>query len=155
MFDWIPITAGIELVVTYIGPFRLNTEIAFQVEPARRPEEAVAAGSDIRPQMNSIKAVPNPFIVASQYQVADADRRLLFTHLPPRGTLRIFTVSGQFVQQLQWEPSDLSGNGDLFWDLVTREGVDLAAGLYVFVVEARNPATGRDVKKIGKFVVIR
>jgi hypothetical protein len=37
----------------------------------------------------------------------------------------------------------------------TREGQDLGSGLYVFVVEAVNPATLGTVKKIGKFVVIR
>ncbi|KPK56120.1 MAG: hypothetical protein AMS21_12940, partial [Gemmatimonas sp. SG8_38_2] len=69
--------------------------------------------------------------------------------------LRIFTVSGQFVQELNWGPSDLAGNGDLFWNMRTREGWYAASGLYVFTVVATNPADGQELKKIGKFVIIR
>jgi hypothetical protein len=82
-------------------------------------------------------------------------RRLMFVGLPPRGMIQIFTASGQFVQQLLWEPHDLRGHGDLFWDMQTREGTEIAAGLYVFAVQARDPESGRELKKIGKFIVIR
>ncbi len=79
----------------------------------------------------------------------------MFTHLPPTGSIRIFTVSGQFVQELTWGPEDLARNGDLFWDMKTRENRDLAAGLYIYVVEATNPADGGRLTKTNKFVVIR
>jgi len=120
--------------------------------------EAVDAGNDIRAQLDSVKAVPNPYIMFSQFQIATTqqdDARLMFTHLPPEGELRIFTVSGQFVQELRWGPDDLSGNGDLYWNVRTREGTDVAGGLYLFVVTANDPATRASVKKIGKLVVIR
>jgi hypothetical protein len=60
-----------------------------------------------------IRVVPNPFVIHSLYQTTATDSRLLFTNLPPRGTLRIYTVSGQFVQQITWTPDDLSATGDL------------------------------------------
>ena len=113
------------------------------------------SGQDIRTQMDSIKTVPNPYIGVSQYQTSNSEARLVFTHLPPTGSIRIFTVSGQFVQELTWGPEELAGNGDLFWDMKTREGWELAAGLYIYVVEATNPADGGRLTKTNKFVVIR
>ncbi len=78
--------------------------------------------------------------------------------MPPRGTLRIYTVAGQFVQQIDWTPEDLRGTGDLFYDLKSREGGDLASGLYIWVLSApRNPdnPASRRMSARGKFVVIR
>jgi hypothetical protein len=74
--------------------------------------------------------------------------------------LRIYSVSGQLMQQLSWTASDLvaSGNnsphGDLPYNLRTREGLDLGSGLYLFVLTARGPNANGKVAR-GKFVVIR
>ena len=87
-----------------------------------------------------------------------ADSRLLFTNLPSRGALRVYTVSGQFVQQITWEGDDLEGDGDLFWDMKTREGIDIASGLYLWVVTAPTDpsnANSGTIQARGKFVVIR
>ncbi len=80
---------------------------------------------------------------------------MMFTHLPPDGELRIYTLSGQFVQEVDWDPDELTGNGDLFWDMQTREGNEIGPGLYIFVARATDPATGREITKRGKFVIIR
>jgi len=82
----------------------------------------------------------------------------LFTNMPPVGTLRIYTLSGQFVQQIDWTATDIAGDGDLFYDLKSREGIDLATGLYIWSVTApSNPtvATSAPVTSRGKFVIIR
>ena len=156
--DWESNVEGEVLLVFYIAPYQLESQLTFETQRSITGEEAIAAGLDISSQVDSIKVVPNPYVMFSQYQIATPqqnDARLMFTHLPPRGTLRIFTVSGQFVQEIQWEPSELAGNGDLFWDMRTKEGNEIGAGLYVFTVQAQNPAGGGEVKKIGKFVIIR
>jgi hypothetical protein len=130
----------------------------FDVKEAILDEEVLTAERDISGQIDSVKVVPNPYVMFSEYQVASPgqdDARLLFTHLPPSGTIRIFNVAGRFVQELTWQPSDLAGNGDLFWDMRTRESNQIAAGLYVFVLEAENPANGDVLRKSGKFVIIR
>jgi hypothetical protein len=84
--------------------------------------------------------------------------RLAFTNLPSRGTLRIYTLAAQFVQQIDWEPADLVGDGDLFWDMRTREGIDAASGLYIWVVTAPsnpNDPGSAPLQARGKFVIIR
>jgi hypothetical protein len=105
-----------------------------------------------------IKVVPNPFVIFSAYQSNVTDSRILFSNVPSRGTMRIYTVAGQMVQQITWEPADLVGDGDLFWDLKTREGIDIASGLYIWVLTAptdpNNPASA-PLRARGKFVVIR
>ncbi len=156
--DWISNIDGQNLAVQYTAPVGLADQAAFDVLWAVSGSDAIDAGRDISAQVDSIKVVPNPYVMFSRYQIATPqqdDARLMFTHLPPEGTLRIFTVTGQFVQEITWGPDDLAGNGDLFWNMRTREGTDVASGLYVFVVEARNPATDQMLKKIGKFVIIR
>ena len=104
--------------------------------------------------LNEIRVVPNPYVVFSTYEQANANRRLMFIGLPPTGTLSVYTVAGQFVQRITFDESMLDGNGDLYWDMRTRENTDLASGLYLFYVDG---TTGDNlpVKKLGKFVVIR
>jgi hypothetical protein len=104
--------------------------------------------------------VPNPYIVFSNYNdprptALALQKPLLFTHVPSRGTLRIYTVAGQLVQQLTWTESDLNGTGDLLWDLRTREGNLIAGGMYLFMITGKD-AAGSDLgSHMGKFVVIR
>jgi hypothetical protein len=83
---------------------------------------------------------------------------VLFTNLPATGTLRIYTVAGQFVQQITFTPDDLEGAGDLFFNLRTREGSDMASGLYLWVLNAPSDptnATSTPLRAAGKFVIIR
>jgi hypothetical protein len=115
--------------------------------------------------MERIQVVPNPFVVSSAYdrltsgRVVDANI-VKFVNVPSEGMLRIYTISGQLMQQLTWTKSDLiaSGNGsphgDLPYNLRSREGLDLSSGLYVFVLTARGENANGKVAR-GKFVVIR
>jgi hypothetical protein len=85
----------------------------------------------------------------------------MFTHVPPSGTLHIYTLSGQFVQQIIWDETSpdirmqLSGDGDLVWNLRSREGNFVNSGLYLYVITGKD-ATGKSVgSRTGKFVIIR
>ncbi|WP_158514731.1 hypothetical protein [Gemmatimonas phototrophica] len=115
--------------------------------------------------LSKISVVPNPYIVRSDVDdVTPANRtsvgNIVFTGLPDEGTLRIYSVSGQYLQELKWTASDLlrSGNnstsGDLAYNLRTREGIDLGSGLYLFVVTATGERGKNQVHR-GKFVIIR
>ena len=110
----------------------------------------------IRSGLGAVRVVPNPFIMLSQYGPnAERGQRLMFTHLPPRGIIRIYTVAGQFVQQITWDEANLGGNGDLTWNMRTREGNVLAAGLYIYVLTATDASGGTIASRTSKFVVIR
>ena len=85
----------------------------------------------------------------------------MFTHIPAQCKIRIFSVSGVLIDEIEVDNSldsrenvwDLnsSANGTVHWDLRSKEGLEIAAGYYIYHVEST--VTG-DVK-VGKFAVIK
>jgi hypothetical protein len=75
-----------------------------------------------------------------------------FRNLPAdKGTIRIYTLAGDLVKEIEFDGRN--GIGTMKWDLVSRNGQDVASGIYIYSVETdTNDAFKR---KIGKFVVIR
>ena len=69
-----------------------------------------------------------------------------FIHLPPRCTIRVFTLAGDIVATLE---HDDPVRGELSWNLLSESNRAIASGVYVFTVESDFG------KQIGKFVVIR
>jgi len=133
-------------LVTYYVPFRGGEELRFELVPARTAADVLASGG--RVDLSQVHVVPNPYIFASQYEREPNQRVLKFTNLPPEGRIRIYDVAGRFIQEINYDADDLKG-GDLDWDMQTREQLELAYGLYIFVLESGGQ------KKMGKFVVIR
>lgn len=106
--------------------------------------------------LNKIAVVPNPYIAGQNpdgwdLNPSDSDptgTRVAFIGLPrAESTIRIFTLAGDLVQTL--EHDGRGGSGTAFWNLVTRSGQDVVAGIYLYAVEA-----GRRVKT-GRFVIVR
>jgi hypothetical protein len=152
-----------ELNVLYFSPLGGDLlAFDFEISPtvAGRQIAAVTARD-----LSRVKVVPNPYVMFSQYEQTLNTKRLLFTNLPPTGVIRIYTASGQFVQQIRWTEDDLERNcaattsttdcqaaGDLHWNMRTKEDLELGPGFYLFVVTAT--VGGKKVEKLGKFVVI-
>ena len=147
-----PYQDGERLELRFLTPYTFASVVTLNVTGAT-PKETLT-----RADLRNVRVVPNPYVVQSVYDEVSVNRvgtsRILFTGVPASGLLRVYSVSGQFLQQLTWSEGDLNGTGDLPYDLRTREGTDLATGLYIYVIDA----TGTDGKKQqvrGKFVVIR
>ena len=144
---------GWKLVIDYPRPFTLASEVAIAVSGGVPLQARLT-----KTQLKQIRVVPNPYVVVSDVDRLFAGRvgdpRIIFTGVPQEGVLRIYSVSGQFLQQLSWTPADLNGTGDLAYDLRTREGLDLAAGLYIYVLTPKGANAGSPLAR-GKFVVIR
>ena len=140
-----PTVPGTRQMIQYLVPFSGGEELTFRIAPALLAKDVTTV---TRAQLNQVHVVPNPYIVTSAYERATADRVLKFTGLPPQGRIRIYDVTGRFIQELNYTPEDLAG-GDLNWDMLTREGLELAYGLYMFVLDADGERAS------GKFVVIR
>ncbi|MDZ7372292.1 MAG: hypothetical protein ONB12_14115, partial [candidate division KSB1 bacterium] len=109
--------------------------------------------------------VPNPYVASNLMEPSVVNkwlnqrRRLLFTNLPERCTIKIFTVSGVLVRELH-APDDAvtsyngwgqANNGMLHWDMLTSEGLEIAAGMYFYHV--KDDQTGEEIT--GKFAVIK
>ena len=109
----------------------------------------------IKNDMDKIRVVPNPYIVTNTMEQAirnnglNQQRQLLFTHIPAQCKIKIFTSSGILIRELDVDNS--SDNGTYHWDMLTKEGLEIAAGIYVFLVESKLT----NDKKIGKFAVIK
>ncbi len=97
-------------------------------------------------ELDSIKVVPNPYLVRSGYYETASDRRIRFVQLPQQCRISIFTVTGELVKS--FEHNDVY-SGNIWWDLRTGSGNLIAPGLYIYIVEAG------DKQHVGKFAVVR
>ncbi len=95
--------------------------------------------------LKKIRVVPNPYFVTSAFDTK-SENRLMFTHLPNECNIVIYTVAGDKVRSLYH-----NDNSSIeYWDIKNDEGLEVAYGLYVYVVKTNNGE-----KHIGKFSVIR
>jgi hypothetical protein len=103
-------------------------------------------------QLDNIAVVPNPYTGAASWETNPAfgsgERKIYFIHLPPNSTIRIYTISGHLVDKITHD--DPVHNGAEAWDLKSKEGIDIAYGVYIYHVDA--PGIG---EKIGKFALIK
>lgn len=105
-----------------------------------------------RDALEDVIVVPNPYIAYSAGEIAGVrtgdrdDRRVEFRNLPPKCTIRIYTIVGELVDTI--EKND---NRDFAtWNLLTFEAQEIAYGVYIYHVDA--PGIGT---KIGRFAVIK
>jgi hypothetical protein len=129
-------------------PFLDSDEFQFTVTgPKESPSLAKA-------QLDNIKVVPNPYIGAASWEARNTyssgrgERAIHFIHLPRKCTIRIFTVRGELVQTIEHESTVLNGTAD--WDLLSKDQLDVAYGVYVYHIEAEGIG-----EKIGKFAIIK
>ncbi|MCU7513848.1 MAG: hypothetical protein HF300_14880 [Ignavibacteria bacterium] len=128
-------------------PFRTGEYVDFTTKaPYLDPSKA-------KNDLSQVDVVPNPYTGAASWEplttnVGRGERRITFVNLPASCTIRIYTISGRLVQSITHTGS--SDNGQEAWNLVSRDGMDIAYGVYVYHVEA--PGVGT---KIGRFAIIK
>jgi hypothetical protein len=154
---YLPVEPGWKEYFELTRTFDARTEVALTALPFTTGNVITST------QLAKVNVVPNPYIVRSDMDEINgrtANARIWFTGVPEQGTLRIYSVSGQWLQELTWTAADLTyqGNitvtGDLPYNLRTREGVELGSGLYLYVLTATGP-NGKDQVQRGRFVIIR
>jgi len=149
---YLPFGEGWKIVIDYPEPFTIASQVQLDVQGPVAP-----AGQLAKSTLKQVRVVPNPYVVLSDFDAVTnrvGESRVLFTGVPAEGSMRIYSVSGQFLQQLRWTTADLNGTGDLAYNLRTREGTDLASGLYIYVLTPGGSNKGSSVVR-GKFTVIR
>jgi hypothetical protein len=103
---------------------------------------------------NDTLQLTNPYIITNSwephnpYSNGRGPRELHFTHLPAQCTIRIFNARGQLVNTIIHNTS--IDDGTEIWNMLSRDNLDIAYGIYVYHVEAEGLG-----EKIGKFVVIK
>ena len=143
--------AGDTLFVSIKKPFTGEDKFAFTTsKPGFNPALLDEA-------MDKIKAVPNPYVVTNIFERplegintrGRGDRIINFINLPPNSKIQIFTSAGNHVRTL--ESGSSLESGSMSWDLRTKEGLDVAFGIYFYIVEAQ----GTSEKKTGKIAIIK
>ena len=129
-------------------PFRTNDKITFTVRGKSYSKEK--AKSDL----GKIAVVPNPYLSAASWESKSAfrsgrgERKIYFINLPLKCTIRIYTIRGYLVDTI--ERNSTIDVGQEPWDLISKDGQDIAYGIYIYHVTA--PGIG---EKVGKFAVVK
>lgn len=127
-------------------PFRAGDEYFFTTQAATFDAAAVSDNLD------QIYVVPNPYVGFSGSEAPGrlanlrGERDLQFRNLPPKCTLRIYTLTGELVQTIQKDDNTSIAS----WNLLSNEGQRIAYGVYIYHVDI--PGVG---EKIGRFAVIK
>jgi len=98
--------------------------------------------------------VPNPYVGAASFEPqrfavsGRGERKIEFRNLPTNCTIRIYTVTGEFVKELAHDGN--INEGIVSWDLRNSSNLEIAPGLYIYYVDG--PGVGTF---IGKFAIIK
>jgi hypothetical protein len=142
--------AGDSLYIKFIKPLSSLDKFVFTTN---REDYDVNTAKD---RMDQIKVVPNPYVVTNIFEQplpaqmrGRGERVIKFINLPPYAKINIYSSSGDHVRSLMHDGT--LNNGTVNWDLRTKEGLDVAYGVYFYVVEAE----GFSGKKFGKIAIIK
>ncbi|MGH7595165.1 MAG: hypothetical protein ACREOI_02385 [bacterium] len=99
-------------------------------------------------EMDKIRVVPNPFVVTSGFDTRADRHEIQFTRLPEKCSIKIFTLAGELVKQIEY---NRNGEGLNFarWDLKTEFGSEVAYGVYLYHIDSPIGT------KMGKIAVLR
>lgn len=138
--------AGDVYSVKTLKPFQAGDTYSFNSTEIKFESSTASAG------LSNIYVVPNPYVAYSASEqpgrssTLRGDRDLQFMNLPPKCTIRIYTLLGELVQTI--EKDDLTSSAH--WDLLSNEGQRIAYGIYIYHVDA--PEVG---EFIGRIAVIK
>ncbi|MCK9211018.1 MAG: hypothetical protein M0P61_09310 [Ignavibacteriaceae bacterium] len=138
--------AGDVFTIKTTKPFQANDTYLFQTKPT------VFSQASAKERIDDIYVVPNPYVgysmLESPGRLPDlrSEKQVQFRNLPPKCTIRIYTMVGELVQTI--EKDDYTSYAS--WDLLSYEGQRIAYGVYIFHVDI--PGVG---EKIGRLAVIK
>jgi hypothetical protein len=97
--------------------------------------------------LSDVHTVPDPYLATSQYDLAPTSKNLQFVNLPPVATIRIYTLTGVLVNQIDHE--DSTGGGRAVWNVRNWSQQFVASGVYFFHV-----VTPEGDERVGKFTIV-
>ncbi|MCK4447842.1 MAG: hypothetical protein KAW56_12275, partial [Candidatus Marinimicrobia bacterium] len=129
-------------------PYRTGDIITFKTKASSINKKRAKS------ELDDIAVVPDPYVATASWEpkhfhsTGRGERKIDFIHLPKKCTIRIFTVRGELVDTIEHDKP--LNDGSESWDLRSKDGMDIAYGIYVFHVDA--PGIGQ---KIGRFAVVK
>ena len=145
-------TTGDTLKIRVTKPFSSHDVLEITTTSAKVENNLATA------QLDKIRVVPNPYLAATSQEPplpptitsGRGDRKISFIHLPKNSTIYIYTVRGELVRRLEMDPNQNINDGTVDWDLRSRENIDVAYGVYFYLVDV--PGVGQ---KTGKLAIIK
>jgi hypothetical protein len=108
---------------------------------------SVVETKDLVSGRKKVKVRPNPYKKGAFHDIG-LEHKLLFYNLPQKCRITILDVSGQIIDQIDFEaPSP--NDGIFFWDMFSKDGIEVASGLYIYIVEYEGG------KQVGYFSILR
>ncbi|MCF6238755.1 MAG: hypothetical protein L3J79_08085 [Candidatus Marinimicrobia bacterium] len=103
---------------------------------------------------DKVRVVPNPYLGAASWESVNrfatgrGERRIDFIHLPTECEINLYTIRGDHIQTLNHDGNIFDGT--VSWDLRTKEGLDIAYGIYIYHIDA-----GKAGETVGKLAIIK
>ncbi len=92
--------------------------------------------------LDKISVFPNPYFGANPLERDKYQRFVRFTNLPINVTIRIYSLSGVFIERI-----DKNDNSQyLDWDLRNKDGLPVASGMYIAYLDM--PGIGTKIMKL-------
>ena len=129
-------------------PFSALDEVTFSTRASDYSDELATSA------LGNIYVVPDPYVANASWErplfnaSGRGERRIDFVNLPRQCTISIYNMAGVLVQTLTHDSPFQDGTES--WDLVSKDGLSVAFGVYIYHVDA--PGIGQH---IGKFTLIK
>jgi hypothetical protein len=94
-----------------------------------------------------IRVKPNPYKLQALHDV-NLEHKILFFNLPTGTRITILDVAGQVIDVLEFTGTN-PNDGTVFWDMFSKDGVEVTSGLYIYVAEYPGG------KQVGHFSILR
>jgi len=141
---------GDSLFISMSKPFRSGDIFEFTTQIPEVDKKVTKAN------MDNIRVVPNPYIAATEFESSlppgitsgRGEREVFFQNVPNDAKIYIFTSRGQHLRTLEHSGDMFSGT--ITWDLKTKENLDIAYGVYFYIVDSQSGG-----KQSGKLAVIK
>lgn len=116
----------------------------------------------IEEQKLKVSVYPNPYKVSDDYRSSqyedpyrqgwtERDRRIHFVNLPSQATIRIFTLDGDLVREIEHYEGGLFSetNSKAHWDLISKNTQAIVSGIYLYTIESGLGS------QMGKIIIIK
>jgi hypothetical protein len=94
----------------------------------------VATVQQLNSQSLKVSVRPNPYKRAAYFDNRQTpfDHKVAFYNLPTNCKITIVSITGQIIDQIQITGAT---NGLYFWNMFSKDGIEVASGLYIYLVE--------------------
>ena len=130
---WRYIDNRVDLGVSYFYSVISIDEDGNQSWYTNRNEEAVTVASLPAADALNVTVFPNPFRLVSGFPTTGEESTIVWTNLPARATIHIYTSSGELFKVIE---HDNPNTGQAVWDQLSDSRQQVAPGIYFWTVQS-------------------